>query len=153
MLEEARGLALRRGDWKYIQGTNKKPGQETIEAYSVFYGGKFLSNDGQKAAIAGGIAAAHHVRLMAEHYGVPVIIHTDHAAKKLLPWIDGLLDAGHPVFTLNPKQVDRFRDRFSPSGAKDVPFAGVQTTSSTATSRSRWVSRASHTAPMPPVPR
>ena len=63
-----------------------------------FYGGKFLSNAGEKAAIAGGIAGAHHVRLMAEAYGVPVIIHTDHAAKKLLPWIDGLLDAGEAHF-------------------------------------------------------
>ena len=63
-----------------------------------FYAGKFLSNEGEKAAIAGGIAGAHHVRLMAEHYGVPVIIHTDHAAKKLLPWIDGLLDAGEAYF-------------------------------------------------------
>ena len=63
-----------------------------------FYGGKFLSNAGEKAAIAGGIAGAHHVRLMAEAYGVPVILHTDHAAKKLLPWIDGLLDAGEAYF-------------------------------------------------------
>lgn len=63
-----------------------------------FYAGKSLSNEGQKAAIAGGIAGAHHVRLMAEHYGVPVIVHTDHAAKKLLPWIDGLLDAGEAHF-------------------------------------------------------
>jgi fructose-bisphosphate aldolase, class II len=66
-----------------------------------FYGGKFLSNEGEKAAIAGGIAGAHHVRLMAESYGVPVIIHTDHAAKKLLPWIDGLLDAGEAYFKAN----------------------------------------------------
>ena len=66
-----------------------------------FYGGKFLSNSGEKAAIAGGIAGAHHVRLMAEAYGVPVIIHTDHAAKKLLPWIDGLLDAGEAYYKSN----------------------------------------------------
>ena len=51
--------------------------------------------------IAGGIAAAHHVRLMAKHYGVAVILHTDHAAKKLLPWIDGLLDAGEEYFKAN----------------------------------------------------
>ncbi len=63
-----------------------------------FYGGKFLSNENEKAAIAGGIAGAHHVRLMAESYGVPVVVHTDHAAKKLLPWIDGLLDAGEAHF-------------------------------------------------------
>ena len=63
-----------------------------------FYAGKWLSNDGQKAAIAGTVAGAHNVRLLAEAYGVPVIIHTDHAAKKLLPWIDGLLDAGEAYF-------------------------------------------------------
>lgn len=63
-----------------------------------FYGGKFLSNEGEKAAIAGSIAGAHHVRLMAEAYGVPVILHTDHAAKKLLPWIDGLLAAGEEYY-------------------------------------------------------
>jgi len=59
-----------------------------------FNAGKGLSNDGQKAAIAGAIAGAKHVHEMAKVYDVPVILHTDHCAKKLLPWIDGLLDAG-----------------------------------------------------------
>jgi len=59
-----------------------------------FFAGKGLANDKQQASIAGGISGAQHVHLMAEAYGVPVILHTDHAAKKLLPWIDGLLDAG-----------------------------------------------------------
>ena len=63
-----------------------------------FNAGKGLSNDGQKAAIAGSIAGAKHVHLMAEAYGVPVILHTDHCAKKLLPWIDGLLDASEQHF-------------------------------------------------------
>lgn len=63
-----------------------------------FYAGKSLSNDGQKAAIAGSISGALHVHHMAEHYGVPVVLHTDHCAKKLLPWIDGLLDAGEKHF-------------------------------------------------------
>ncbi|XMO87310.1 class II fructose-bisphosphate aldolase [Algibacter sp. AS12] len=58
-----------------------------------FNAGKGLSNDGQKAAIAGAVAGAKHVHTLAEAYGVPVILHTDHCAKKLLPWIDGLLDA------------------------------------------------------------
>ncbi|MCA0132422.1 class II fructose-bisphosphate aldolase [Winogradskyella alexanderae] len=58
-----------------------------------FNAGKGLGNDGQKSAIAGAIAGAKHVHHMAEAYGVPVILHTDHCAKKLLPWIDGLLDA------------------------------------------------------------
>lgn len=58
-----------------------------------FNAGKGLGNDNQKGAIAGAIAGAKHVHLMSEAYGVPVILHTDHCAKKLLPWIDGLLDA------------------------------------------------------------
>ncbi len=63
-----------------------------------FYAGKSLSNDGQKAAIAGCVSGAQHVHAMAEHYGVPVVLHTDHCAKKLLPWIDGLLDAGEKYY-------------------------------------------------------
>jgi fructose-bisphosphate aldolase class II len=63
-----------------------------------FYAGKFLSNEGEKAAIAGAVSGAKHIHMMAEMYGIPVIIHTDHAAKKLLPWIDGLLDAGEKHF-------------------------------------------------------
>ncbi|MFO7935411.1 MAG: class II fructose-bisphosphate aldolase [Bacteroidales bacterium] len=65
---------------------------------AVFFAGKGLSNENQKAAIAGGVSGAKHVHYMAEEYGVPVILHTDHAAKKLLPWIDGLLDAGERHF-------------------------------------------------------
>jgi len=61
---------------------------------AAFFAGKGLSNDGQKAAIAGSISGAQHIHLMAEAYGVPVILHTDHAAKKLIPWIDGLVEAG-----------------------------------------------------------
>ncbi|TXD83369.1 class II fructose-bisphosphate aldolase [Subsaximicrobium wynnwilliamsii] len=63
-----------------------------------FNAGKSLSNDQQKSAIAGAIAGAKHVHLMADAYGVPVILHTDHCAKKLLPWIDGLLDASEQHF-------------------------------------------------------
>lgn len=58
-----------------------------------YYAGKGLSNEGEKAAIAGAISGAMHVHMMAKAYGIPVILHTDHAAKKLLPWIDALLDA------------------------------------------------------------
>ncbi len=59
-----------------------------------FYAGKGLSNESEKAAIAGAISGAIHVHRLSELYGIPVILHTDHAARKLLPWIDGLLDAG-----------------------------------------------------------
>jgi len=63
-----------------------------------FNSGKGLSNEGQKAAIAGAVAGAKHVHELAKVYGATVIMHTDHCAKKLLPWIDGLLDAGEAYF-------------------------------------------------------
>lgn len=72
---------------------------------AAFFAGKGLSNENQKASIAGGISGAHHVHVMAEQYGVPVILHTDHAAKKLLPWIDGLLDAGEKYFETHKKPL------------------------------------------------
>ena len=65
-----------------------------------FNAGKGLSNENQKAAIAGGISGAKHVHELAKVYGATVIMHTDHCAKKLLPWIDGLLDAGEEHFKL-----------------------------------------------------
>ncbi|WP_010134547.1 class II fructose-bisphosphate aldolase [Ochrovirga pacifica] len=65
---------------------------------AVFNAGKGLDNTDQKAAIAGAVAGAKHVHQMAEAYGVPVILHTDHAAKKLLPWIDGMLEASEKHF-------------------------------------------------------
>ena len=72
---------------------------------AAFFAGKGLSNDGQKSAILGAIAAAHHVHTVASAYGVPVILHTDHAAKKLLPWIDGLLDASEKNFAETGKPL------------------------------------------------
>lgn len=63
-----------------------------------FFAGKGVSNAGQKAAIIGGISGAMHVHQVAEAYGVPVILHTDHCAKNLLPWVDGLLDASEKHF-------------------------------------------------------
>lgn len=70
-----------------------------------FIAGKSLDNADQKAAIAGGVAGAKHVHQMAQMYGVPVILHTDHAAKKLLPWIDGLLEAGEKHFAETGKPL------------------------------------------------
>lgn len=63
-----------------------------------FYAGKGLSNEHQRATVLGSISAAHHVHTLAEAYEVPVILHTDHCARKLLPWIDGLLDASERHF-------------------------------------------------------
>ena len=65
---------------------------------AVFFAGKGLSNENQQAAIIGGISGAQHIHAVAEKYGVTVVLHTDHCAKKLLPWIDGLLDAGEEHF-------------------------------------------------------
>src|SRR5210317_730524 len=70
-----------------------------------FNAGKGLSNDGQRAAILGAIAGAKHVHQLAEAYGATVILHTDHCAKKLLPWIDGLLDASEAHFRKHGKSL------------------------------------------------
>ncbi len=67
---------------------------QTSSSGAVFYGGKGLDNSGHRAGIAGAVAAARHVHTLAEVYGVPVIMHSDHAAHKLLGWVDGMLEAG-----------------------------------------------------------
>ena len=71
----------------------------------VFFAGKGLSNTNQQAAIAGGISGAKHIHQMAELYGASIILHTDHAARKLLPWIDGLLDAGEEFYSIHGKPL------------------------------------------------
>ena len=63
-----------------------------------FFAGKGLSDENHIASIAGGISGAMHVHQMAKLYNTSVILHTDHCARKLLPWIDGLLDAGEEFF-------------------------------------------------------
>jgi fructose-bisphosphate aldolase class II len=70
-----------------------------------FVGGKTLDNSKNQASIAGAIAGALHVRALAEVYGVPVVLHTDHAAKKLLGWVDGLIDAGEAYFERNKEPL------------------------------------------------
>ncbi|KAJ8606112.1 hypothetical protein MRB53_041188 [Persea americana] len=86
---------------------------------AAYFAGKGVANGKQEASIAGGIAGAHYIRAVAPAYGIPVILHTDHCAKKLLPWLDGLLDAdeayfkehGEPLFSshmidLSEEEVD-----------------------------------------------
>ena len=70
-----------------------------------FYAGKGLDNKDQNSAILGAVSAAQHVHLLAEHYNIPVILHTDHAAKKLLPWIDGMIKAGEEFYERNQKPL------------------------------------------------
>ena len=71
----------------------------------VFYAGKSLANDNQRAAVAGSVSGVMHVHAMAELYDVPVILHTDHAARKLLPWVDGMLEAGEKFHELEGKPL------------------------------------------------
>ena len=91
--------------------TAKKLNSPVIIQFSnggaCFNSGKGLSNESQESAIAGAVAGAKHIHIMAKAYGVPVILHTDHCAKKLLPWIDGLMlenekcfkENGHSLFS------------------------------------------------------
>ena len=70
-----------------------------------FNAGKGLSNDNEKAAVAGAVAGAKHVHELAELYGATVILHTDHCAKKLLPWMDGMLTAGEAFYKEHGKSL------------------------------------------------
>lgn len=70
-----------------------------------FNAGKGLSNENQKAAIAGGIAGALHIHELAKAYGATAILHTDHCAKNLLPWVDGLLSASEAHFQKTGKPL------------------------------------------------
>jgi fructose-bisphosphate aldolase, class II len=70
-----------------------------------FFGGQGLPKENHQGAIAGAISGALHVHNVAEYYGVPVILHTDHAARKLLPWIDALLEAGEEFYEMNGKPL------------------------------------------------
>lgn len=72
---------------------------------AAFYAGKGLDNTGERAAIAGAVAGAMHVHHLAPLYGARVLVHTDHCAKKLLPWIDGLLDAGEAYYREHGKPL------------------------------------------------
>jgi fructose-bisphosphate aldolase class II len=81
---------------------------------AAFFAGKGISNDGQKASVAGSVAAAHFIRSIAPIYGVPVVLHSDHCAKKLLPWFDGMLEADEAFFKENGVPVSQSRP--PPSG-------------------------------------
>ncbi|WP_294286938.1 class II fructose-bisphosphate aldolase [uncultured Chryseobacterium sp.] len=72
---------------------------------AIYNAGKGLSNEAQQAAILGAVAGAKHIHTLAEAYGATVILHTDHCAKKLLPWIDGLMDANEEFYKQNGKSL------------------------------------------------
>ena len=70
-----------------------------------FFAGKGYSNENHQAAIAGAVSGALHIHNMAKRYGIPVILHTDHAAKKLLPWIEGLIEEGRKYYEKNDQPL------------------------------------------------
>lgn len=70
-----------------------------------FYAGKSLKLANDLGPVLGCVSGAHHIQLLAEHYGVPVVIHTDHASKKLLPWIDGMLTYGEEYYKTHKKPL------------------------------------------------
>jgi fructose-bisphosphate aldolase class II len=72
---------------------------------AAFIAGKGLSNENQNASIIGAISGAHHVHHLAKYYDVPVILHTDHCAKKLIPWVDGLINAGTEFYEKNKQPL------------------------------------------------
>ena len=73
----------------------------------AFFVGKSVANAGQQASVTGAVAAAKYIHEASPLYGVPVLLNTDHAARKLLPWVDGLIAQGEkfhrqhgkPLFT------------------------------------------------------
>jgi len=71
---------------------------QTSQGGAAYFAGKGVDNKDQAASIAGSVAAAHYIRSIAPTYGIPVVLHTDHCAKKLLPWFDGMLDADEKYF-------------------------------------------------------
>ncbi len=72
---------------------------------ALFYAGKEIANQNHRGAILGAISGARHLHLLAEAYNIPVVVHTDHAARKLLPWIDGLLDEGEKHYKATGKPL------------------------------------------------
>jgi len=71
------------------------------EGGSAFFCGKALDNKNKQASVLGAVAGAHYVRMVAPSYGIPVFVHSDHCAKKLLPWFDGMLKADEEFFAIN----------------------------------------------------
>lgn len=74
---------------------------QTSNGGAAFFAGKGVSNEGQNASIHGAVAAAHYIRSIAPTYGIPVVLHSDHCAKKLLPWFDGMLEADEAYFKIH----------------------------------------------------
>jgi len=92
---------------------------------AAYFCGKGIKNEKESASIAGSVAAAQYIRSVAPQYGVPVVLHTDHCAKKLLPWLDGMLDADEKHF--KEHGVPLFSSHMIDLSAEDVGY-NIKTT-------------------------
>jgi fructose-bisphosphate aldolase class II len=86
---------------------------------AAFFAGKGMA-DGDLAKVVGGVSAARHIHLLAEHYGVCVVLHTDHANRKLIPWVEGLLDEGEKHRKATGKPL--FSSHMLDLSAEDLEF-------------------------------
>ncbi|KZK91324.1 Fructose-bisphosphate aldolase [Pseudovibrio sp. Ad46] len=84
-----------------------------------FYAGKGIK-DSFQAKVLGAVAAAQHVHLLAEHYGVGVVLHTDHADKSLIPWLEELIKHGEAFYKANGKPL--FSSHMLDLSAEDIEF-------------------------------
>lgn len=99
---------------------------------AAYFCGKGVANGDQAASIAGAVAGAQYIRSVAPSYGIPVVLHTDHCARKLLPWLDGMLDAdekynkehGEPLFSSHMIDLSEAR-HFFPIGPKPAVADGA----------------------------
>ncbi|KAF2133351.1 hypothetical protein P153DRAFT_363547 [Dothidotthia symphoricarpi CBS 119687] len=98
---------------------------QTSQGGAAYFAGKGVGNKNQEASIAGAVAAAHYIRAIAPTYDIPVILHTDHCAKKLLPWLDGMLDADEAHFKATGEPL--FSSHMIDLSEEEVEF-NVQTT-------------------------
>ncbi|KAL1589948.1 Fructose-bisphosphate aldolase 1 [Cladosporium halotolerans] len=92
---------------------------------AAYFAGKGVPNKNQEASIAGAIAAAHYIRGVAPAYGIPVVLHTDHCAKKLLPWYDGMMDADEAYFKVHGEPL--FSSHMIDLSEEEVDY-NIQTT-------------------------
>lgn len=92
---------------------------------ALYFAGKGVPNDKQQGSIAGAVAGANYIRSIAPSYGVPVVLHTDHCAKKLLPWLDGMMDADEAYFREHKEPL--FSSHMIDLSEEEVEF-NIQTT-------------------------
>ena len=90
---------------------------------AAYFAGKGVKNGNQEASIAGAVAAAHYIRSIAPIYGVPVVLHSDHCAKKLIPWMDGMVEADEAYFKQHGEPL--FSSHMVDFSEEDVEWSAI----------------------------